>query len=335
MDGYLDYSNTVMESSEIKYDGKSFIENNDVEYLSHHGTKGQKWGNRKYQNSDGSLTPLGRLHYGVGAARKSASNIAGKAGKAIKKKVNPSEADLKEQLNKAKQKQSKKDLKEAIKEAKGKKKSLKDMSDAEQINMYERLKREKAIKEMQRENSTLNKFKKGGKVAAEGAAWTAKNTAKLAGVVLKPVAGVAGDVAGNAIRSAGKAAVDNLLLPKMENSSQKLERAKRDSDNRAKILENKRKEQQLSNPLHQANENEKLKQELLNNRLKARESAKKLIDFNKPVQKSAKELKEEAVDRFLMTEAQYKTASLIGTDKSRARAVERLDTLNKASKGKA
>jgi hypothetical protein len=32
-------------------------------YLSHHGVKGQKWGNRNYQYEDGSLTPEGRIHY--------------------------------------------------------------------------------------------------------------------------------------------------------------------------------------------------------------------------------------------------------------------------------
>ena len=36
------------------------------DYLAHHGVKGQKWGERKYQNADGSLTPEGRIHYGVG-----------------------------------------------------------------------------------------------------------------------------------------------------------------------------------------------------------------------------------------------------------------------------
>jgi hypothetical protein len=31
--------------------------------MMHSGTKGQKWGRRRYQNKDGSLTPLGRIHY--------------------------------------------------------------------------------------------------------------------------------------------------------------------------------------------------------------------------------------------------------------------------------
>lgn len=31
--------------------------------LYHHGVKGQKWGVRRYQNEDGSLTPAGKVHY--------------------------------------------------------------------------------------------------------------------------------------------------------------------------------------------------------------------------------------------------------------------------------
>lgn len=34
--------------------------------LYHHGIKGQKWGIRRYQNEDGSLTSVGRKHYGYG-----------------------------------------------------------------------------------------------------------------------------------------------------------------------------------------------------------------------------------------------------------------------------
>ena len=35
------------------------------DYLAHHGIKGQKWGIRRYQNEDGSLTAEGREHYGI------------------------------------------------------------------------------------------------------------------------------------------------------------------------------------------------------------------------------------------------------------------------------
>lgn len=39
------------------------------EYLAHHGIKGQKWGVRRYQNLDGSLTDEGRRRYGYGSER--------------------------------------------------------------------------------------------------------------------------------------------------------------------------------------------------------------------------------------------------------------------------
>ncbi len=38
-------------------------------YLAHYGVKGQKYGVRRYQNKDMSLTEEGRIHYGVGPAR--------------------------------------------------------------------------------------------------------------------------------------------------------------------------------------------------------------------------------------------------------------------------
>lgn len=34
-------------------------------YLSHSGVKGQKWGVRRWQRADGTLTPEGRAHYGL------------------------------------------------------------------------------------------------------------------------------------------------------------------------------------------------------------------------------------------------------------------------------
>ena len=43
----------------------------DPEEIYHHGIKGQKWGVRRYQNPDGSLTPEGRKHYGYDEMQKS------------------------------------------------------------------------------------------------------------------------------------------------------------------------------------------------------------------------------------------------------------------------
>lgn len=35
----------------------------DLSYLKHHGIKGMKWGQRRYQNKDGTLTPEGVKRY--------------------------------------------------------------------------------------------------------------------------------------------------------------------------------------------------------------------------------------------------------------------------------
>lgn len=37
--------------------------NSDKEYLAHHGIKGQKWGVRRFENPDGSLTVEGKIRY--------------------------------------------------------------------------------------------------------------------------------------------------------------------------------------------------------------------------------------------------------------------------------
>lgn len=43
--------------------------------LYHHGILGQKWGIRRYQNEDGSLTPEGRKRYGMDAGRLTSSGV--------------------------------------------------------------------------------------------------------------------------------------------------------------------------------------------------------------------------------------------------------------------
>lgn len=41
----------------------------DLDYLAHHGIRGQKWGVRRFENADGSLTAAGKARYGSGADR--------------------------------------------------------------------------------------------------------------------------------------------------------------------------------------------------------------------------------------------------------------------------
>ena len=43
--------------------------------LCHWGIPGQRWGHRRFQNEDGSLTAEGRERYGVDGARSKASKI--------------------------------------------------------------------------------------------------------------------------------------------------------------------------------------------------------------------------------------------------------------------
>ena len=52
--------------------------------LYHHGIKGQKWGIRRFQNPDGSLTPSGKKRYGVSGGKMEISSKDSKPTQKVK-----------------------------------------------------------------------------------------------------------------------------------------------------------------------------------------------------------------------------------------------------------
>lgn len=86
----------------------------ELTYVAHSGTKGMKWGQRRYQNADGSLTPLGRAHYGIGKARAAAGSVK----EAIRKRVAPTNTELNAQIRKQRSKNLNKQKRAELKELK-------------------------------------------------------------------------------------------------------------------------------------------------------------------------------------------------------------------------
>lgn len=82
-------------------------------YLAHHGIKDQKWHNRRFQNYDGSLTPEGRIRYGVGSPRekkKEESNANSRLKETVRKQRSKKEAIKKQkEIDSAKAKEKIKD----------------------------------------------------------------------------------------------------------------------------------------------------------------------------------------------------------------------------------
>lgn len=94
-----------------------------IDELVHYGVKGQKWGRRRYQNKDGSLTPAGRERYGseenfdrqYDAQQKAAIASTKKAVDGAKE-LNRAGRELEAERNRKKQKKADKALEVAARE---------------------------------------------------------------------------------------------------------------------------------------------------------------------------------------------------------------------------
>ena len=146
----------------------------DVPYgqneLYHHGIKGMKWGVRRYQNPDGSLTVAGKARYNVGRA-------VGNVGKAISSAYTAHRSKVVEQRQK----------KEAAKP-----KKVSELTDQELRQAIDRMRNEKAYNELVKERSAASSVKKGAKAAG-------KILSTVGSVVLKPFAAAAAKEIGTSL----------------------------------------------------------------------------------------------------------------------------------------
>ena len=112
--------------------------------LQHHGIKGQKWGVRRYQNEDGSLTNAGKKRYGTSEnfekqypADKKKSDISainsGREATRNAKEINRNLKEIEREKTSKKQKQVNKQVEEAARD------NAKRMSDQELREAVNRL----------------------------------------------------------------------------------------------------------------------------------------------------------------------------------------------------
>lgn len=154
--------------------------------LVHHGIKNQRWGFRRYQNPDGSLTPAGRARYAKKEEKLNAKKEVIKrkqATEASKEELRNLKRDLKNQKLAAKEerlrdKAEARERKENIKALESESKSIKDlkrkdiskMSTEELNTLVNRLALEKRYSDLTPEQKSLGKKFMDGVMESAGGA---------------------------------------------------------------------------------------------------------------------------------------------------------------------
>lgn len=199
--------------------------------LYHWGIKGMKWGVRRYQNKDGSLTKAGKKRYDKEKAelKEREKNIKGHE----RTKTKLAKLDAKKAELDAREKALKDDTDDVKKpEIKDDRKSPKDMSDVELQNVVNRLRNEDAyrdlskklgydgptteldfrIAEMEKQKRYLELQRDIAKLTPEQTSRGKKFVTKVFDNVIEPALMTAGkDVLTKALKEAGYGAIDKAL----------------------------------------------------------------------------------------------------------------------------
>lgn len=146
------------------------------DFIQHHGVKDQKWGVRRYQNPDGSLTELGRRRLGYGKRRKAKEgtkkkNLLSNPVKAAKKSGYLSTKDLKSAIEKAELANKLRELNSTAKEQarNARLSAIERLSEVRQktkLNKQE-VKRQKEQAELSRQAAKAKEAENKGKASAE------------------------------------------------------------------------------------------------------------------------------------------------------------------------